>query len=373
MGVIGLKRVWNTIAFCVVEGYGSSRRANVTVETIHGDIFDCVDIYKQPALLHPLLDKERIRRTIAKELEKQRLKAKQPQKDQFSYFNAEEYWLNKEGCPYWNCSYSTSDKGTGTATNSQRCLPKGISIKASPAINRFTGASTIVTLYNPQVNGPGQYTSATIFLESGDATNLEQIQTGWIVHPQLNGDGRTRLYTYWTADGHQKTGCYNSICPGFVQLSSEIPVDYAFPKVSLPQYDSQELQIQIYKDQEYYLQLFSVFVIGLWPDDIFKALRNGSETVRYGGQAHTPAGETVSPPMGNGQFWAGYKRLTCRMRQIMYGVDIDQEVQPDESLVQTHRDRCYCEGNENNARDGYWDYNFLFGGPGNCTDAPPTC
>nr|XP_016446849.1 PREDICTED: uncharacterized protein LOC107771901 [Nicotiana tabacum] len=310
--LLGLVDVWNTIAFCVVEGYGSSRRANVTVETIHGDIFDCVDIYKQPALLHPLLDKERIR---------------------FA----------------------------------------GISIKASPAINRFTGASTIVTLYNPQVNGPGQYTSATIFLESGDATNLEQIQTGWIVHPQLNGDGRTRLYTYWTADGHQKTGCYNSICPGFVQLSSEIPVDYAFPKVSLPQYDSQELQIQIYKDQEYYLQLFSVFVIGLWPDDIFKALRNGSETVRYGGQAHTPAGETVSPPMGNGQFWAGYKRLTCRMRQIMYGVDIDQEVQPDESLVQTHRDRCYCEGNENNARDGYWDYNFLFGGPGNCTDAPPTC
>ncbi|KAH0693712.1 hypothetical protein KY285_020809 [Solanum tuberosum] len=39
--------------------------------------------------------------------------------------------------------------------------------------------------------------------------------------------------------------------------------------------------------------------------------------------------------------------LTCHMRQVMYGVDIDQEVQPDESLVQTHRSRCYCEGKEN--------------------------
>ncbi|OIT21839.1 PREDICTED: uncharacterized protein LOC109218374 isoform X1 [Nicotiana attenuata] len=293
--------VWNIIAFCVVEGYGSSRRANVTVETIHGDIYDCVDIYKQPALLHPMLDKERIKRTIAKELEKQRLKAKKPQKDQFSYFKAEEYWLNKEGCPIGTVPIRRMTKEhhlTNGFPTDDIIDFAGISIKASPAINKFTGASTIVTLYNPQVNGPGQYTSATIFLESGDATNLEQIQTGWIVHPQLNGDGRTRLYTYWTADGQQKTGCYNSICPGFIQLSSEIPVDYAFPKVSLPQYDSQELQIQIYKDQEHYLQLFSVFVIGLWPDDIFKALRNGSERVRYGGQAHTPAGETVSPPMG---------------------------------------------------------------------------
>ncbi|XP_019238281.1 PREDICTED: uncharacterized protein LOC109218374 isoform X2 [Nicotiana attenuata] len=244
--------VWNIIAFCVVEGYGSSRRANVTVETIHGDIYDCVDIYKQPALLHPMLDKERIKRTIAKELEKQRLKAKKPQKDQFSYFKAEEYWLNKEGCPIGTVPIRRMTKEhhlTNGFPTDDIIDFAGISIKASPAINKFTGASTIVTLYNPQVNGPGQYTSATIFLESGDATNLEQIQTGWIVHPQLNGDGRTRLYTYWTADGQQKTGCYNSICPGFIQLSSEIPVDYAFPKVSLPQYDSQELQIQIYKDQ----------------------------------------------------------------------------------------------------------------------------
>ncbi|WMV26411.1 hypothetical protein MTR67_019796 [Solanum verrucosum] len=80
------------------------------------------------------------------------------------------------------------------------------------------------------------------------------------VHPKLYGDGRTRLYTRWTADVHQKTGCYNTICPGFVQ---------------------------IYKDQEYYLQLATMFAIGFWPDTLFKELRNGSETVRFGGKAYT--------------------------------------------------------------------------------------
>jgi len=124
---------------------------------------------------------------------------------------------------------------------------------------------------------------------------------------------------------------------------------------------------------DYYLLFQGLFVIGFWPETIFNELRNGSQTVRYGGQAYTPAGEPNSPSMGNGNYQDGNPHITCHMRQVMYGVDIDQEVQPDESLVQTHRSRCYCEGKENNARDGYWDYNFLFGGAGNCTDSPITC
>ncbi|KAG5611924.1 hypothetical protein H5410_023205, partial [Solanum commersonii] len=287
------------------------------------------------------------------------LKAKQLQKEDNIYFKAEEYWLNKKGCPIGTVPIrrmtqeqlqSAKDASLNLANEylADNTIDfAGISIKASPEINRFTGASSIITLYNPQVNGLGQYSSATIFLQSGEnATITEQLQAGWIIHPKLYGDGQTRLYTRWTADVHQKTGCYNTICPGFVQ---------------------------IYKDQEYYLQLATMFAIGFWPDTLFKELRNGSETVRFGGKAHTPASETVSPPMGNGQFQADNLHLTCHMRQVMYGVDIDQEVQPDESLVQTHRCRCYCEGKENNARDGYWDYNFLFGSAGNCTDSPITC
>ncbi|KAG5611926.1 hypothetical protein H5410_023207 [Solanum commersonii] len=133
----------------------------------------------------------------------------------------------------------------------------GLALKASPEINRFTGASSIITLYNPQVNGLGQYSSATIFLQSGEnATITEQLQAGWIVNTsKLYGDGQTRLYTRWTADVHQKTGCYNTICPGFVQ---------------------------IYKDQvssinnstthtEYYLQLATMFAIGFWPDTLLRS------------------------------------------------------------------------------------------------------
>ncbi|KAG5612017.1 hypothetical protein H5410_023298 [Solanum commersonii] len=221
--------VWTTIAFCLVEGYGSSRNADLVLETVHGDIYDCVDVYKQPTLLHSMPHKER----------------------------------NK-------------------------------------------------------------------------------------------------------TDGGQKTGCYNNICPGFVQLDTIVPIDYAFPKISRPMYDDYELIIQIYKDEDYYLLFQGLFVIGFWPETIFNELRNGSQVVRYGGQAFTPAGEPYSPPMGNGNFQDGNPHTTCHMHQVLYGVGYNQLVQPDESLVQTHQSRCYHEGSQHNAHDDYWDYNFLFGGGGFC-------
>ncbi|KAH0652907.1 hypothetical protein KY289_030585 [Solanum tuberosum] len=84
----------------VVERYKYVARSNFTIETIHGDLYDCVDIYKQPTLLHSTLGSERIKMTIAKKLERQKLKAMEPKRGNKSDgFKAEEYWLNKEGCP----------------------------------------------------------------------------------------------------------------------------------------------------------------------------------------------------------------------------------------------------------------------------------
>ncbi|XP_049389451.1 uncharacterized protein LOC125853755 [Solanum stenotomum] len=371
--------VWTTIAFCLVECYGSSRNADLVLQTIHGDIYDCVDIYKQPTLLHPIPHKERIKRTIAKELEKQRsVKAKRLQKDENIYFKAEEFWLNKKGCPIGTVPIrrmtqeqlqSAKDASLSMANESltEDIIDfAGISVNASPEIKSFTSVSATVTLYNPQLNGLGQYSSATLFLQSADnVANFEQIQAGWIVHPKLYGDNRTRLYSHWTTDGNQKTGCYNNICPGFVQLDNEVPIDYAFPQISRPSYGDYDMQFQIYKDEDYYLFLHYMFVIGFWPETIFNELRNGSQTIRYGGQVYTPAGEP-SPPMGNSKFNGGDPHYTCYMRQVLYGVGDNQDVQPDESLVQTHQSRCYYEGSEHNARDSYWDYYFLFGGAGNC-------
>ncbi|KAK1258936.1 hypothetical protein QJS04_geneDACA020241 [Acorus gramineus] len=37
------------------------------------------------------------------------------------------------------------------------------------------------------------------------------------VHPQLNGDSKTRLFSHWTADNYHSTGCYNLLYPEGVE------------------------------------------------------------------------------------------------------------------------------------------------------------
>ena len=55
------------------------------------------------------------------------------------------------------------------------------------------------------------------------------------------------LFDSKQADGFIKTGCYNILCPGFVQVSTRIPLGILFGPVSVyggPQY---EVGIRIYK------------------------------------------------------------------------------------------------------------------------------
>lgn len=108
--------------------------------------------------------------------------------------------------------------------------------------------------------------------------------------------------------------------------------------------------------------------IGMWPFELFDKLSaNGAYTVQYGGKVYTPAGEYISPSMGSGRFRGGQPYLTCYMRKVLYEIEINgkkQQVPPHDSKVQTHESRCFYEGYQHNDNDGYWDYNFLFGGVG---------
>ncbi|XP_027772416.1 uncharacterized protein LOC114076920 [Solanum pennellii] len=262
---------------------------------------------------------------IAKELEIQRLKPKYGNK--LDGFKAEEYWLNKKGCPI------------GTVP-----IPK----------------MTKEQLQSATRHVPSRF-------------GHEYFGYNWIdVHPSLNGDTRTHMYTKWTVDGHQKTGCYNTKCPGFIQLSRVIPIDYAFPRTSEIQTDyKEEVLLRLYQTKYFDYHLTMPVMneeIGMWPYEVFDKLSaNAADLVQFGGKVYTPGGQDVSPAMGNGQFKGGYWQLTCYMRKVLYEIEVDgqkKQVVPDDSKIRSQDSRCYYEGNHYNANDGYWDYNFLFGGKG---------
>ncbi|KAI7740066.1 hypothetical protein M8C21_022128, partial [Ambrosia artemisiifolia] len=52
--------------------------------------------------------------------------------------------------------------------------------------------------------------------------DLKSIESGWQVSPDLYVDNNTRLFTYWTSDAYQATGCYNLICSGFIQINNPL-------------------------------------------------------------------------------------------------------------------------------------------------------
>ncbi|RVW14858.1 hypothetical protein CK203_072266 [Vitis vinifera] len=142
-----------------------NKPARKSFQDLDGSIYDCVDIDKQPALDHPLLKNNKIQ-----------MEPPSP--------------------------------------------PKELAV-VSTANGSYHGASGMMNIFNPFVK-PNQFSEAIIRVQhrSPETSSVNYIQAGWAVNPMLFKDNQSRLFSYWTADEYRKTGCFNSLCPGFVQVET---------------------------------------------------------------------------------------------------------------------------------------------------------
>ncbi|KAG1368774.1 hypothetical protein COCNU_14G012420 [Cocos nucifera] len=142
---------------------------------------------------------------------------------------------------------------------------------------------------------------------SSYSSYMQEIVKGHEVYPNVNGDSNTRLFTYWTQDGYQATGCYDLKCPGFVQVSNELALGAAIGPVSTydgPQY---EITLYVWKDPKtgnWWLQYQNLSPLGYWPSSLFPYLTNGSSMVEWGGEIlnYNTSGEHTTTEMGSGHF-----------------------------------------------------------------------
>ncbi|KAJ0988394.1 hypothetical protein J5N97_006750 [Dioscorea zingiberensis] len=131
------------------------------------------------------------------------------------------------------------------------------------------------------------------------------------VSPEEYGDKASRLYTYWTSDGFQKTGCFNLDCPGFIQLSRTFTPGM---KLSI---GKGVLKLTVYRDVKtlnWFLLLGEHEIIGYWPKEIFNNLVDSSQ-VEITGYVYSPLDEN-SPPMGNGIFPNPDPSKACELKHI---------------------------------------------------------
>ncbi|XVF13114.1 hypothetical protein REPUB_Repub08aG0180200 [Reevesia pubescens] len=192
-------------------------------QTEHGDILDCIDICKQHAFDHPLLKDHKIQMR-PKRIPKEMMGGKSPR-----------FLPNNIRCPPGSVLIKRTTKEdlimakkikalglkyrTSSRFESTISASNGYVSATAEYTKHNYGAKASMSVWNPSVS-PNQCSFANIWIANGPLETVNVIQAGWGVRPSLFSSNYTRLLTLWTADGYKKTGCYDYLCPGFVQVYS---------------------------------------------------------------------------------------------------------------------------------------------------------
>ncbi|KAG2534431.1 hypothetical protein PVAP13_9NG064531 [Panicum virgatum] len=154
--------------------------------------------------------------------------------------------------------------------------------------DKYYGAKVTINVWEPKIEQPNEFSLSQLWILGGSfGEDLNSIEAGWQVSPDLYGDNNTRLFTYWTSDAYQATGCYNMLCSGFVQINSEIAMGASiFPTSSYSgsQYD---ISILIWKDPKegnWWMQFGKDYVLGYWPSFLFSYLADSASMIEWGGE-----------------------------------------------------------------------------------------
>ncbi|KAJ0105127.1 hypothetical protein Patl1_17707 [Pistacia atlantica] len=198
---------------------------------------------------------------------------------------------------------------------------------------KYLGASGQVNIQNPKIP-KGQFSEALIRLQSGSEDQIDGIQVGWMVNPTLYGDNRTRTFTLWTAG---RNGCYDIMCPGFVQVNPKLSLSSTFTRISVfggKQYDF-------------------TFTVS---QELLRLL---------GGGGAFSGGISNSPPMGTGHFAEANYGKAAYIRQLKVVDEFNRLRYPDKSLFKLFTD-CTCYDLYALTGPLGEGFGFLYGGPGGC-------
>ncbi|GJY35503.1 putative neprosin [Tanacetum coccineum] len=231
------------------------------------------------------------------------------------------------------------------------------------------GAKARLNVWAPNVVGNDFSISQIWVIADVSNHGVNTVEAGWHVIPSMHKDNAPRLFIYWTPDGYN-SGCYNLLCPGFVQISSRVGLGAAFGPVSKYNGQQYESVFMIWKDPRsgnWWLKLGSE-LIGYWPQTLFTDLRDHATTIEYGGEVYSEnSGKHTSTQMGSGHFpGEGFgKAAYARSLEV---VDQDNNLTRVSNLnLLTDKSSCY------DVKNGYsdvWGNYIYFGGPGNNPNCP---
>ncbi|XP_058736037.1 protein neprosin-like [Vicia villosa] len=252
--------------------------------------FDCVDIYKQPSLQHPLLKNHKIQLypTFARNIV--------PTNSSYDGKTIEE--CPTEKVPFFNTTKKHQIEGFRPNSPNYH----SVTLDTTQPMT-FHGGHAFIGAYNLQLQEK-QYSISGIWVQNGPPSDLNSIFVGLGVNPGLYGDSKLHLTARWKAG---RSGCFDTNCPGFVQVYKS--KTYILGMEILPVSKIGSLKktavVTIIKQDKstghWWLCINSEQIcLGYWPKELFSHLNSGASIVRFGGETYTPP-VMDNPPMGSGR------------------------------------------------------------------------
>ncbi|OMO72191.1 hypothetical protein CCACVL1_17894, partial [Corchorus capsularis] len=228
--------------------------------------------------------------------------------------------------------------GLNYPTSSQTEVEQGFAFAIAKYTKHNFGAETTINVWHPSVS-PNQLSLASLWIANGPVETLNILQAGWDVQPILYSSNYTRLFTFWTADAYNETGCYDYLCPGFVQVSQEVSLGLVLKDISTYNGTQKEIHIGLIKDDsdDWWFKFNNIFV-GYWPKSLFDYMYGGANFVTWGGEVYTQDKEP-SPAMGSGHLPRdGHYGISAYFKQTQIW-DKQQLVNPDAKSVKMRPER----------------------------------
>ncbi|KAK9692348.1 hypothetical protein RND81_09G258000 [Saponaria officinalis] len=301
--------VINIIFFGEVHGRPLAQRPLLAHMTQKGQIYDCVDYYKQPAFDHPLLKNHipKVRPNLTTSFQ-----------GKFVGFQG--------SCP---------DGTVPILRQFEDPPPKTIPAKAhchavvrTNKKKKFYGTSALPSLNKPKVQ-VNQWSAARLKLSNGP----DSIEAGWMVYPTFFKDDEAHLYAKYKAGS---TECLNTYCPGFVQEAKDLPLGTVPDTYSIISGEQHMWNISINKHQDdgnWWLSMTwpdsGTRQIGYWPKSLFTMLEDSATQVEWGGEIDDPGAVEPAPSMGSGLKAEYHQEESAFFQQITVVDESFNNVQPD--------------------------------------------
>ncbi|KAL7234033.1 hypothetical protein ACSBR1_017602 [Camellia fascicularis] len=367
-----------------------------SIKSPDGDIIDCVHISHQSAFDHPLLKNHTIQMRPSYHPEGLFEENKQsiPNSNEGISKSITQLWHLNGRCPEETIPIrrtkmkeilrASSIKSFGKKQHGT--IPKPTMFTQPEPINlsghehavgfvqgdKYYGTKATMNVWKPILQQSKEFSLSQLWIMAGSyPSDLNSVEAGWQVFPNMYGDDKPRLFTYWTRDAYQTTGCYNLHCSGFIQTSNKIALGASIYPISAYDASQYECNVLVWKDTrsgDWWLQ-YGNELVGYWPTSLFSYLADSASQIQWEGEVlnFESGGQHTTTQMGSGHFpEEGFGKASF-MKNIQIVDGSNNLIAPIGVGTFAEQSNCY---NVQMGNDGDWGNYIYYGGPGRNPSCP---